>query len=228
MMNSSALVKKTILCKRCIILWLTVLFEIFIVLKYKNFAVDLHFNNIYESMLLLFKFSVIIIQYLFFISIYMENYQKDYLLLRCGNIKTLRKVLLIDVLKLTLFFICIFNVEIIFLIKIMFNSILSYEVIKYLFITVIFQFLSFLLLGYLCVVIFLKTYKVFKMTIITIVLYFIAIFILQDLFSYFVLEAGIKSDKVINMFRNIGSLYIIAAIHYIHSNSKVVDIYERD
>ena len=150
-MNSSALVKKTILCKRCIILWLTVLFEIFIVLKYKNFAVDLHFNNIYESMLLLFKFSVIIIQYL-----------------------------------------------------------------------------SFLLLGYLCVVIFLKTYKVLKMTIITIVLYFIAIFILQDLFSYFVLEAGIKSDKVINMFRNIGSLYIIAAIHYIHSNSKVVDIYERD
>ena len=211
-MNSYIFLKKTIISKKSLVLWLTILLEIYVILRYKNIFNGYNLPSIYENMLLLFKFSVIIIQYLLFISMYIGNYRRDYIILRYGNIKILKRLSMKDTIILTIFFVLMFNVIAIVLIKIMFNPILTLEAQKYMALTIIFQLFSFLFIGYLCVTVFFKNNSMTGMVISVLILYFILILIFQDTFSYLILPTDIEIYEIINMSKVMISIFIMSII----------------
>lgn len=224
-MNSYIFLKKTIISKISLFLWLTVLLEIYTVLHYQNSSITYNFSFIYANMLLLFKFSIIIIQYLFFISIYLSNYEKCCIILRYKNIKILKRLLIKDVIILTVFFVLMFNILAIVLVKMMFNSILILESLKYIILTIIFQLFSFMFLGYLFITFFLKSYRLTRTLLLVLILYFILILFFPKMLLYFILPPKIKTIEIINMFRVIISIYIISMIFFVYNKDKVVEAY---
>ena len=224
-MINSLFLRNTIFSKKSIVLIFTIFFEIYIIFKFKNNSTTCDFSSLYENILLLFKFPVIIIEYLLSLSMYLENYGRDYIILRYVNIKSAKRSAIKDVTILTISFVFIFNIISTLLIHAMFNPVFILEELKYMSLTTIFQLLSFLVIGYLSIIFFFKNNNLRKVVLIMLILYFILILAFENSFSYFVLPADMQIYEVINMFKVMINVFIILILFLLYNKDKVVEVY---
>lgn len=224
-MNSCPFLKKTFFSKKLPVLLFTILFELFIIFKYKNNSITCDFLSLYQNILLLFKFTVIIIQYLLLLSMYLENFTRDYIILRYVNIKNLKLLVVRDITILTIFFVFILNIFSVIFINTMFNSIFILEQLKFILLTIIFQLCSFSFIGYLSVIFFFKNNNLIKMVLSILILYFIFILTFENSFSYFVLPKDVPISDIINMFKVMINIFVISILFSLYNKDKVVESY---
>ncbi|WP_294349716.1 hypothetical protein [uncultured Clostridium sp.] len=225
-MNKNYLLRRTIISKKSIILMLLILLETYGVLKYKSYYDQYEIAYIYENIALLFKFSVIIIEYIFVVSLYMSNYKKYYIRLRYTNLNKMKRKIEKDVSKLTFIFVFILNIVTIIFIKFIYGEVLIITGIKYIITTILFQLFSFLYLGYLYVTFFFKNWSITKTFLLCIAIYFVLVLFFEDISFYFVLPSDVIIGDIVNMIKNIMRVIILTVIFAMYNKDKVIEIYE--
>lgn len=225
-MNKNYLLKRTVISKKSLILMIFITLEIYAVFKYKSYYNKYDIASIYENITLLFKFSVIIIEYIFFISLYISNYNKYYIRLKYTNLHKMKRKIIKDVSVLTAIFLLVLNIVTMIFIKFIFGYVLFSTEINYIFTTILFQLFSFMYLGYWYVIFFFKNWSITKTFLLCIGIYFILILFFEDIFSYFVLPSDILIEEIVDMLKNVVRVVILTTIFSIYNKDKVIEIYE--
>ncbi|MBU3174633.1 hypothetical protein [Clostridium estertheticum] len=225
-MNKYIYLKKTVLSKQAILLWILLIVGILVLFKIKE---NLGANNlsIYINSSCLFSYGIIIIEYLLFISIYMNYFRGNYTIIRYLNISELMKVVIKNIIFLTLIFVIVFNIILLIGVKLNYKNILIFKDLKYILFTISIQFLSFLILGFIYLVIFFKTYSVKKSLIPTFIIYMIATMASAKICLYFILPIKANQIEIMNMIRNMLSIHFIFLLYFINKKSKGIELYEK-
>lgn len=224
-MNKYFYLKKTILSKQSIILWILIIVEILVLFKTRQ-NVGGNDLSIYINSDYLFSYGIIIVEYLLFISIYMNYFRNNYIIIRYLNISELVKVVIINIIFLTLIFVIYFNIIMLIGIKLNYRNILISKDLEYILFAMLIQFLTFLILGFIYLILFFRKCNVKKSLILTFIIYMISIMSINNLRLYFILPIKTNQIEIINMIRNVLSINIIFLLYFINKKSKGIELYE--
>ncbi|MBZ9626262.1 hypothetical protein G9F71_026000 [Clostridium sp. FP2] len=108
-----------------------------------------------------------------------------------------------------------------------YKNILIFKDLKYILFTILIQFLSFLILGFIYLVIFFKTYSVKESLIPTFIIYMIATMSSYKICLYFILPIKANQIEIMNMIRNMLSIHFIFLLYFINRKSKGIELYEK-
>lgn len=223
-MKNNLHIKKTIISKESLIMYMLMIFEVILLFKlHENLSFYDDFEYTYVGNL--FSFGIIIMEFLLFISVYI-NYKNYYSIIRYINISKFKKIVIKDIIKLTLFFVCMFNIIIFIVMYTKFDGLNQY--INYFVLTLLLQSLAFLGLAYLYIIIYFNSCSIRKSVIIVFLGYMILSNITNiDFIKYFMLSINYNNGEILNIFKNLISIHIILIIYFINTMNKGIKIYDK-